>query len=347
MHTFALPLVVLAGLATTTVAIANDLCSGPNARTVPPAGAIVVDATGAYNGSFLNVSAGVAHLDLKTKSEQTIFVLPGVYHEQVFVPSLDGPLVVQGYTCDAKTYTYNTATITQAKAQKDIPAEVTKNRNDLTSTLRFKTDSVKVYNLNVANTAGNVGQALAVNVAGTDSGFYACNFSGYQDTVYANKGRELYARSYISGAVDFVFGTYSKSWFESCDFEVVGKGSISANGRNNETNPSWFVFNKARVFGNLNVKSGMGYLGRPWRPYARVVWQNSELSDVINPEGWDTWNNDNNTGNVYFKEFNNTGPGAATDKRVGFSGQLIAPVNITDMLGEGYASEWWVDTKYL
>ncbi|RLN37150.1 hypothetical protein BBI17_009565 [Phytophthora kernoviae] len=315
MHTFTFPLIVLAGLATNAMAIANDVCSGPNARTQPPAGAIVVDATGVYNGSFLNVSAGVANLDPNMTAEQNIFVFPGVYHEQVFVTSLAGPLVLQGYTCDSM------------------------------STVRFKSDNVKVYNLNVANTAGNVGQALAVNVAGTDYGFYGCNLTGYQDTVFANKGRELYARSYISGAIDFVFGTYSTSWFESCDIEVLGKGCITANGRTNETNPSSFVFNRARVFGN--VKNGSSYLGRPWRPYARVVWQNSEFSDVINPKGWSIWNNISSTDNVYFKEFNNTGPGAAIDKRVAFSGQLNAAVDITDILGENYASEWWVDTKYL
>ncbi|KAF4315192.1 hypothetical protein G195_011099, partial [Phytophthora kernoviae 00238/432] len=345
MHTFTFPLIVLAGLATNAMAIANDVCSGPNARTQPPAGAIVVDATGVYNGSFLNVSAGVANLDPNMTAEQNIFVFPGVYHEQVFVTSLAGPLVLQGYTCDSMSYVDNEVTITQAKAQRDIPAEVIKNRNDLTSTVRFKSDNVKVYNLNVANTAGNVGQALAVNVAGTDYGFYGCNLTGYQDTVFANKGRELYARSYISGAIDFVFGTYSTSWFESCDIEVLGKGCITANGRTNETNPSSFVFNRARVFGN--VKNGSSYLGRPWRPYARVVWQNSEFSDVINPKGWSIWNNISSTDNVYFKEFNNTGPGAAIDKRVAFSGQLNAAVDITDILGENYASEWWVDTKYL
>ncbi|RLN70074.1 hypothetical protein BBJ29_009361 [Phytophthora kernoviae] len=289
MYTFAFPLIVLTGLATNAVTIANDVCSGPNARTQPPAGAIVVDATGVYNGSFLNVSAGVANLDPNMTAEQNIFVFPGVYHEQVFVTSLAGPLVLQGYTCDSMSYVDNEVTITQAKAQRDIPAEVIKNRNDLTSTVRFKSDNVKVYNLNVANTAvfnSTGSQALAINVNATDYGFYGCNLTGYQDTVLANNGRELFARSYIDGAVDFVFGQNATAWFESCDIEVLGKGYITANGRNNETNPSWYVFNRSRVFGN--VKNGSSYLGRPWRPYARVVWQNSEFSDVINPKGWTT-----------------------------------------------------------
>ncbi|KAG6612839.1 Pectinesterase [Phytophthora cinnamomi] len=143
--------------------------------------------------------------------------VPGVYREQVTVPKLNGPLIIQGYTCDTMAYGANQVLITQAKAQKDTPASITKNRNDLTTTLLLKSDNVKVYNLNVANTAGNVGQAIAVKADGANYGFYACKFLGYRDTLCANKGPNLYARSYINGAVDFVFGLYAKAWFESCD----------------------------------------------------------------------------------------------------------------------------------
>ncbi|KAE8976587.1 hypothetical protein PR003_g26597 [Phytophthora rubi] len=341
MRAFVLPLVALAGL----VAATEDTCEGPNARIEPPLGAIVVDATGDYDGSYLTVSEGVESLDVATTEVQTIFVMPGVYKEQVLVPALAGALVLQGSTCDAKSYEDNEVTITHAKAQKDLPASVTKGRNDLTSTVRFKASNVTVYNLNIANTAGNVGQAVAAAVDGTDYGFYGCNFTGWQDTLYANKGRQLYAQSYISGAIDFIFGSKAAAWFESCDIESVGRGCITANGRSSEENPSFFVFNDAQVFGS--GAKGSAFLGRPWRPYARVVWQNSELDDIINPEGWSVWDATSSTDDVYFREFNNTGAGAATDERVEFSLELKKPVPITEILGEDFESEWWVDTDYL
>ncbi|KAG3200639.1 hypothetical protein PC128_g4453 [Phytophthora cactorum] len=338
------PLVAFAGLAAG--ALADGACSGPNARTDPPAGAIVVDATGAYKNSFRTVSEGVARLDPNTTSEQTVFVRPGVYNEQVLISPLSGPLVLQGFTCDAMSYASNEVTITQAKAQKDIPAEVTgEARNDMTSTVRFKSDNVKVYNLNIANTAGNVGQALAVNVNATDYGFYACNLTGYQDTVLADKGRELYARTYINGATDFIFGRYAQAWFESCDIETIGTGFITASGRESESSSATYVINRARVFGKSGVNSTS--LGRPWRPYAKVIWQNSELGDVVKPEGWSTWDATSSMDKVIFKEFNNSGPGANTANRVPFSGQLDAPVAITEVFGEGYETEWWVDSAYL
>ncbi|GMF23900.1 unnamed protein product [Phytophthora fragariaefolia] len=303
------PLVVLLGL----VSAVEGACSGPNARAAPPTGAIVVDASGAHPGSYRTVAQGIAQLSTTT-TLQTVFVYPGVYREQVTVPLLNGPIVLQGYTCDSMAYGSNQVTITYSKAQKDIPSTVTKNRNDLTTTLLLKSNNVKVYNLNVANTAGNVGQAIAVKADGANTGFYACKFTGYQDTLYANQGPSLYAKSYISGAVDFVFGLYAQAWFESCDIVSVGKGCIAANGRESASNPSIYVFNNARVSGTSGA--GTAYLGRPWKLYSRVIFQNSDLGDVINPEGWQKWNGDNNVANVYFKEFNNRGTGATLNKRV-------------------------------
>ncbi|OWZ02934.1 Pectinesterase [Phytophthora megakarya] len=351
MHSFALSLLVLAGLSTAGLASTDTTCSGPNARTTPPPDAIVVDITGVYNGSYQSMAEGIAYLP-NTTDEHTIFVFPGLYQEQVLIPRLAGPLVLQGYTCDTTSYAGNKVTITHTMAQRDLPPEIKNSRNDLISTMRLKSGSgVKMYNINVANPSGKIekqGQAIAVYVDNTNYGFYGCNFTGYQDTLCAHKGRELYSHSYISGAVDFIFGMLAKAWFESCDFETVGKGWITANGNTNSSNLSEYVFNNARVFNTNTSMNGTTYLGRPWRPYARVVWQNSELSDVVNPKGWDTWKKgDNNTADVYFKEFNNTGPGAAIDQRASFSGQLNASVPITDILGEGFEAEWWVDTTFL
>ncbi|ETL44073.1 hypothetical protein L916_05550, partial [Phytophthora nicotianae] len=130
----------------------------------------------------------------------------------------------------------------------------------------------------------------------------------------------------------------------SCDIESVGYGCVTANGRTDNSNPSEYVFNNVRVFGS---KPEQAFLGRPWRPYARVVFQNSDLSDVINPEGWQKWNGDNNTANVYFKEYKNRGAGAATNKRVAFSGTLQNPVTITEILGSDFNSAWWVDKSFM
>lgn len=338
------PLVILASLVSS--ALADAKCTRPNARTQPPTGAIVVDATGAHPGSFKTVTEGVAHLP-NTTAEHSLFGFPGVYEEQAMVPKLNGPLVVQGYTCNTESYADNQVTITHKMAQKDVLTSIKVERNSVTSTLGFKTGSVKIYNLNVANPEPKInqlGQSIALFVNTTTSGFYGCNVTGYQDTMYANTGRQRYTKSYISGAVDFIFGQLSKVWFENCDIESIGNGAITANGNLNSSNLSEYVINNGRVFGSGN---GTAYLGRPWHPLRSRRFPEHRARRCRRPEGWQSWNGDNNTANVYFKEFKNSGPAAATDKRVSFSGQLDAPVAMTEILGDDYKSQWFVDSKFL
>ena len=147
---------------------------------------------------------------------------------------------------------------------------------------------------------------------------------------------------------DFIFGQRARAWFDNVDIKLVtaGTGYITANGRDSDDNASYYVINKSTVDvaqGN-SVESGAYYLGRPWRPYARVVFQETSLSDAINPQGWSTWNGDSNTGNIFYAEYHNTGAGAQGN-RVDFSTQLNAPVPIDEILGGDYAN--WVDTGYL
>jgi pectinesterase len=63
-------------------------------------------------------------------------------------------------------------------------------------------------------------------------------------------------------------------------------------------------------------------LGRPWRPYSRVIYINTELPTDLNPAGWNNWNNPANEKNAYYAESNSTGPGASPSTRVLWSHQL-------------------------
>lgn len=49
------------------------------------------------------------------------------------------------------------------------------------------------------------------------------------------------------------------------------------------------------------MASGAYYLGRPWSEYARVVFQSTSMTDVINSAGWSEWSTtEPNTEDVYF-----------------------------------------------
>jgi pectinesterase len=310
-----------------------------NERITPGRGALVVDASGKFQNSYRNISAAVIALS-NTDSAQTIYIAPGTYTEQVYIPPLAGPLTVQGYTKDARSYKDNKVTIT-GNISRQTPNLL---NNDATATVRLWTSNVKLYNLNIANSFGPGSQALALSAQKTNQGFYGCSFTGYQDTVYANEGRQIYAKSYINGAVDFIFGIRASAWFDKVDIETIGSGYITANGRDAENNTSIYIFNQANVRGTSGPNST--YLGRPWRQWSRVIFQRSYLGDVIQPEGWSKWDNVQPVDNLVYQEYKNYGPGAG-GPRANFSSQLSKPVKAEDIFGSKFGKEFWVDADYL
>lgn len=299
------------------------------ARTTAPSGAIVVAESG---GDFTSIQKAV---DSVSSSDAVIFVQPGTYEEQVLIPDTVGALTIYGYTEDDQDYSKNQVILTHSLGADEA------GNNDSSGTLRAKNDGLKVYNINVVNSRGKGVQAIALSAYGSEQGYYGCQFSGYQDTILSNKGYHYFHGSYIEGATDFIFGQEAIAWFDSCTIGISGSGYITASGRDSEDNPSWYVINKSTIEALSGVDEGATYLGRPWRTYARVVFQNSELGSVVNAAGWKAWG-DNPTNNVYYGEFGNTGDGASGD-RASFSQELSSAVSIEDILG----STSWLDSDYI
>lgn len=333
---------LLSYLVLTSILVSFSAADSKNERLTPPRGALVVDISSKLPGSYPNISAAVTALR-NTSSPQTIYIAPGTYDEQVYIPPLAGPLVVQGYTKDARSWKDNKVTIT-GNLSRQTPGLV---NNDATATVRLWTANVKLYNLDVANTFGEAatgGQALALSAQNTNQGFYGCRFTGYQDTVYANEGRQVYAKSFINGAVDFVFGLRATAWFDKVAIETIGPGFITANGRDAANNTSIYVFNQADVRGTSGANST--YLGRPWRQWSRVIFQRSYLGDVVDPEGWSRWDDVQPVENVVYGEYKNYGPGAA-GPRVEFGEQIGKAIKMEDLFGRAFEKEFWVDMDYL
>ncbi|KAB8228440.1 pectin lyase fold/virulence factor [Aspergillus alliaceus] len=313
-------------------------------RMTAPEGAIVVAKSG---GDYDTVSAAVKALSTTSTSTQTIFIEEGTYDEQVYIPSLAGELIIYGQTDDTTSYSGNLVNITH---NINLPMHVYVLTNKM-GTVRNHSPNSSIYNLNIINTAGQVGhQALAVSAYGNGQGYYGCQFKGYQDTLLAQSGNQVYAHTLIEGAVDFIFGQHARAWFHDCDIRVLkgpSSGYITANGRSSETDISYYVIHKSNIAaasGN-DVPSGTYYLGRPWSQYARVLFQKTSMSDVINSAGWSEWSTTKaNTDNVTFAEYGNTGAGAK-GKRASFSEKLNEPVSISTILG----SDWqrWADTSYI
>ncbi|KAH8590994.1 pectinesterase precursor [Bisporella sp. PMI_857] len=309
-------------------------------RTSAPSGCLNVQKSG---GTYSTIQAAVNALSTTSTAAQCIFIGAGTFNEQVLVPARSAQLTIYGYSTDTSSYSGNGATITASKSQADGLS------NDATATLRVKAANFKLYNVNVNNGYGQGSQAVALSAYAT-SGYYGCKFTGFQDTVLSNVGYHLFAKCLIQGATDFIFGQTSYAWFEKSDIRVLAAslGFITANGASS-SGASMYVFNNCNVAaasGNT-VPAGAYYLGRPWGAYAKVVFQNTNLSAVINSAGWRIWNTgDERTSNVLFGEYGNSGTGAS-GTRASFATKLSSAVTISSILTSSYASQAYYDASYM
>ena len=179
-------------------------------------------------------------------------------------------------------------------------------------------DDFTAENLTFENSAGAVGQALAIRVDGDRASFRNCRFLGWQDTILLNRGRQYFENCYIAGAVDFIFGA-ATAWFEKCRINCLGTGYITA-ASTPVDEPFGFVFANCQISG---AKPGVEtFLGRPWRVYASTIFLNTEMSGVVRPEGWNDWKKPGAHTTARYAEFNNTGPGASRTTRPDWITQL-------------------------
>lgn len=202
-------LLLILSLLTTALA----LCTRSPSRTKAPAGCLSVSRSGG-GSNYTTIQAAVSSLSSTSTSPQCIFIYPGTYTEQVLIPARKARLTLYGSTAETSSYESNTVTIVSSKSQADGLT------NDETATVRVKSAGFKMYNINITNTYGKGSQAVALS-AYADSGYYSCAFTGYQDTLLAQTGNQVYSKCLIQGATDFIFGQHAPAWFEGCDIRVL------------------------------------------------------------------------------------------------------------------------------
>jgi pectinesterase len=133
-------------------------------------------------------------------------------------------------------------------------------------------------NISFENSFGQGAQAVALLVEADRAVFRNCRFLGWQDTLYAKSGRQYYKDCYIEGHVDFIFGA-ATAVFENCHIHSKGDGYLTAHMRFSTSEPTGFVFRNCKLTA-ANTNKGV-FLGRPWRPYARVVFIDTEMDRHI------------------------------------------------------------------
>jgi len=172
-------------------------------------------------------------------------------------------------------------------------------------------------NITFANSAGPVGQAVALYVDADKAVFKNCRFLGNQDTIYAGgeSSRQYFIDCYIEGTTDFIFGE-ATALFEKCTIQCKADSYITA--ASTPENVSYgFAFKNCIINAAPEVKNV--YLGRPWRKYAKTVFINCKMGDFINPKGWSNWNKTDNYKTVFYAEYNSAGKGTNNNERVSWS----------------------------
>ena len=270
-----------------------------------------------------------------------ILLNPGVYTEQLVVNkskiSLVGlaPFVPYSYS----PHGYCTSAVQLAShLQNEAVLNITANDFILANVTSY--DDANKY---------QIGKNFALYVySGDRTAVYFSSLFGAQDTVYTGAGRAYFYGSTINGTTDFNYGQ-GAAVYDNCT--IVGEpGEIykgesfltAASGANQsshnstgptpntpEARPSAYLIKNSRLPAVPNAKPT--YLGRPWGKGASVFYDNVWMDKHIAASGWyPWWTGCNRTvttcADVFFAEFNSTGPGAAVDGggRVQWSRQLTA-----------------------
>lgn len=238
----------------------------------------------------------------------TLYIKNGVYNEKIVLPSDNTDVTFIGESVDKTIINFN-----DYSGRGKL--------NTFTSyTAKISGNRFMAENITFLNSAGSVGQALALYVDADKAVFKNCRFLGNQDTVFCGgeNARQFFLDCYIEGTTDFIFGP-ATAVFQNCTVREKTNSFITA-ANTPQGKEFGFVFLDCRIVADSSVSKI--YLGRPWRAYSRTTFIRCELPKQIVPDGWNNWGNPENEKTAYYAEYKNTGEGANTKSRVKWSKQL-------------------------
>lgn len=265
-------------------------------------------------GDFTTVQEAIDAVPDFRDNETVIFIKSGTYKEKLILATSKTNVTFIGEDAKKTIITYDDYSSKKNRFGEELGT---------TGSSGFFVfgDDFTARNITFQNTAGPVGQAVAIRITGDRAVFENCRFLGFQDTLYTrgDESRQYYKDCYIEGTTDFIFGA-STAVFDDCEIHSKEGGHYVTAASTPENHEFGYVFINSRFTGT--AKEASVYLGRPWRPFAKVVVINSELGKHIKPEGWHNWNDPDKEQTVFYAEFENSGEGFTPKERVSWSKQL-------------------------
>lgn len=143
------------------------------------------------DGDFTTIQAAINAVRDLSRQKVTIFIRNGVYDEKLVIPAWKTNITLKGESKEKTIITHNDY------SGKFYP-DSTKDGQALRKFGTFNSYTVLVQandfcaeDLTIENTAGRVGQAVALDVAATRCCIVNCTLSGYQDTLLTNNDSSL------------------------------------------------------------------------------------------------------------------------------------------------------------
>ncbi|XP_030513194.2 probable pectinesterase 8 [Rhodamnia argentea] len=276
-----------------------------------------VDRNGCCN--FTTVQAAVDAAGNFSQKRTVIWINSGIYYEKVIIPKAKPNIMFQGQGYLSTAIVWNDTANSSHGTFYSGSVQVFSNN--------FIARNISFMNVAPIPSPGDQGaQAVAFRIAGDQASFWGCGFFGAQDTLHDDSGRHYFRDCYIQGSIDFIFGD-ARSLYENCQLismatpvppgQKLINGAVTAHGRVSKDENTGFAFLKASIGG-----TGRILLGRAWRPFSRVVFAYTTMTDIIAPEGWNDFNDPASDQTVYFGEYNCSGAGANMNLRAPYVQRL-------------------------
>lgn len=201
-------------------------------------------------------------------------------------------------------------------------------------------------NIGFENSAGAAKhQAVAIVIDGDRTSFFNCRFDGYQDTLYSHSNRQFYRDCTITGTIDFIFGD-AKALYQNCLILIRQplenqQCIVAASGKLDDHSVTGLVFQNCTITADQSyvpVKAQFkSYLGRPWKEYAKTIYMQCFIDNIIQPDGWLPWEGSWALDTCYYAEFSNRGPGSDTSRRVTWRGiKHLSPAQALEYSGQKF-----------
>lgn len=274
------------------------------------------------SGNFKTIQEAINNVRDHAEIRVTITIKPGIYNEKVVIPFFKRNIILKGLDKEKTVISYNDYS---GKPFRGIDITGNTKFSTYTSyTLLVQGNDCSVENLTIENTAGKVGQAVALHTEGDRVVVKNCSILGNQDTLYLAKGgtRNYFENCFINGTTDFIFGA-ATAYFYNCTIESLTNSYIAA-ASTTQQDKYGFVFVDCKLTAK-DASVNKVFLGRPWRPYAQTIFINTEMGSHILAEGWNPWKGDKNFPDkektVFYAEYGSKGE-KDISKRAAWSYQL-------------------------